>query len=54
MQARAQQVLQDSVADVARRLRSATDELLELPDEELAAALAEPSEADQVETLLCH
>ena len=54
MQARAQQVLQDSVADVARRLRSAIAELLELPDEELAAAVAEPSETDQVETLSRH
>ena len=43
-QARAQQVLQNSVAEVARRLGAATDDLLDLPDEDLAAAVAEPDE----------
>jgi len=36
-------VLQDSVAEVARRLDAATSELLELPDAELAAAVAAPA-----------
>lgn len=36
-------MLQDSVAEVARRLDAATSELLELPDAELAAAVAPPA-----------
>lgn len=45
-QARARKVLQDSMAEVARRLGAATDDLLDLPDEDLAVALAEPDEDD--------
>lgn len=38
-------MLHDSVAEVGRRLRSAIDDLLELPDAELAGAVGDPGAA---------